>query len=160
VGKFKENIGLLSVIFIGLIVFLITLPFIILSLPFTYYNRKKFEKQYSDFLELNNDVNFFCYNNRKNSKEFIENEIIPNLKNNIEIVYLNGKKIETKNYPKDFISNALYNLKNYSKFPHLMKIRDGKLIDKSINTLFYSIKNQNKSKEKLLAEVNDFFELN
>ncbi len=147
-------------ILIGSIVFFITLPFIILSSPFTYYNRKKFEKQYSEFLVQNNDMNFFCYNNRKNSKEFIENEIIPNMKNNIEIVYLNGKKIETKNYPIDFISKALYNLKNYSKFPHLMKIRDGKLVDKSINTLFYSIKNQNISKDKLLTEVNDFFDLN
>ena len=78
--------------------------------------------------------------------------------NRFEIVYLNGKKIENENYPKEFLSNALYNLKNYSKFPHLMKIRNGKLIDKSINTIFFSIKNQKQSKEKLLKEIEFFFE--
>lgn len=158
--KIKEIINFLSAFIIVSIVFLFSIPFIILFFPFSYYKRKKFEKQYSEFLKLNEGVNFFCYNNRKKSNQFIENEIIPNLKNDIEIVYLNGKKIETKNYRIDFISKALFSLKYYSKFPHLMKIREGKLIDKSINSLFYSIKNQNKSKDKLLEVVNDFFEIN
>ena len=96
---------------------------------------------------------------RKNANEFIELEIIPYLNNKIEIVFLNGKTVENKLFPKEFLSNALYQLKNYSKFPHLMKIRNGKLIDKSINTIFYSIKNQNKSKDKLMNEINEFFDL-
>ena len=156
--KLRKNIDFIFVLLFGLIVFILTIPFIIISLPFSYYNRKKFEKEYSEFLVQNDEVNFFCYNNRKNSKEFIEGEIIPNLDDKIEIVYLNGKKIENENYPKEFLSNALYNLKNYSKFPHLMKIRNGKLIDKSINTIFFSIKNQKQSKEKLLKEIEFFFE--
>src|SRR5690606_33926002 len=128
-------------------------------LPFTYYNRKETEKKYSDFLEQHNGKNFFCYNNRKRSKEFIEEGIIPSLVNNVEIVYLNGRQVESE-YPKEFISNALYSLKTYNKFPHLMKIRNGKLIDKSVNNIFYSIMNQHKPKTKLLAEINKFFEIN
>ena len=118
-----------------------------------------FEKKYAEFLVHNDNLNFFCYNNRKNAKEFIEVEIIPYLNNKIEIVFLNGKTVENKSFPKEFLSNAIHQLKNYSKFPHLMKIRNGKLIDKSINTIFYSIKNQNKSKDNLMKEIDDFFEL-
>ena len=158
-NKIKEIFEVFIMITLGVIVFIISIPFIIISFPFTYYNRKQFEKKYSQFLLDNENANFFCYNNRKNAKEYIETEIIPKLNNNIEIVFLNGKKIENENFPYEFLSNALYKLNNYSKFPHLMKIRNGKLIDESINSIFYSIKNQNKPQEKLLKQIDNFFEL-
>ena len=134
------------------------LPIIIISTPFLYFQRKRFEKKYSEFLTKNSGKNFFCYNNRKNSKKYIEDEIIPNLTEGIEIVYLNGKKVESE-YNTEFISEALYKLKNYSRFPHLMKIRNGKLIDKSINNPFYNVLNLNKPKNELLTKINRFFEL-
>ena len=126
--------------------------------PFDYFKRKKFEKKYAEFLTENDGKNFFCYNNRKNSKIYIEEKIIPNLSNGIEIVYLNGKKLET-NYDKEFISESLYKLKNYKRFPHLMKIRNGKLIDKSVNNPFYNVLNLNKPKTELLNQINQFFGL-
>lgn len=162
-NKVKNTINIIVFFFltlIGSLFFIIILPFIVISYPYTYYKSKKFEKQYSDFLMQNNESNFFCYNNSKKSKEFIETEIIPCLDKQIEVVYLNGKQVETENYSKEFISNALYSLRNYSRYPHLMKIREGKLVDKSINSLFFSVKNQNKSKDKLLVEIHNFFELN
>lgn len=130
----------------------------IVLFPIGHFQRKKFEKKYAEFLNENNGKNFFCYNNRKNSKEYIEEDIIPNLTDGIEIVYLNGKKVESA-YNAEFISEALYKLKNYNRFPHLMKIRNGKLIDKSINNTFYNLINQNKPKKVLLNEINIFFKL-
>ncbi len=134
------------------------LPIIIISMPFLHFQRKRFEKKYSEFLTENNGKNFFCYNNRKNSKKYIVDEIVPNLTDGIEIVYLNGKKVESE-YSTEFISEALYKLKNYNRFPHLMKIRNGKLIDKSINNPFYNVLNMNKPKNELLTKINRFFEL-
>lgn len=128
-------------------------------MPFLHFQRKRFEKKYSEFLTENSGKNFFCYNNRKNSKKYIEDEIIPNLTDGIEIVYLNGKKVESE-YNAEFISGALYRLKSYSRFPHLMKIRNGKLIDKSINNPFYNVLNLKKDKTELLTKINLFFELN
>ena len=131
----------------------------IIFIPIGHFQRKKFEKKYAEFLNENNGKNFFCYNNRKNSKQYIKEDIVPNLNNGIEIIYLNGKKIESE-YNAEFISEALYGLKHYNKFPHLMKIRNGKLIDKSINNPFYGVLNMNKSKTELLNKINLFFELN
>lgn len=159
VKEIKDTVVFVFVILFGLFVFALTIPILIVTFPFMYFDRKRFEKKYSEFLEENDNLNFFCYNTRKNSKEFIETEIIPNLSGDIEIIFLNGKTIENKKYPREFISKALFNLKNYSKFPHLMKIRKGKLIDKSINTLFYSIRNQNTPKDRLMREINNFFEM-
>ena len=81
---------------------------------------------------------FFCYYTRENSKEHIEQQIIPKLGAGIEIVYLNGQKVTSK-HSTEFTSQALYRLKNHNQFPHLMKIRDGKLINKSINNPFYNV---------------------
>lgn len=152
-------VGLILVLVIGIPLFILILPIIVISMPLLYFQRKRFEKKYSEFLTDNNGKNFFCYNNRKNSKKYIEDEIIPNLTDVIEIVYLNGKKVESE-YNAEFISGALYRLKSYSRFPHLMKIRNGKLIDKSINNPFYNVLNLKKDKTELLTKINLFFELN
>jgi len=145
-------------VIIGVPIFILFLPFMIILFPIHYIQRKRFEKKYANFLIENNGTNFFCYNNRKKSKEYIEQNIIPNLNGGIEIVYLNGKKVVSK-HSVEFISQALYSFKKYNRFPHLMKIRNGKLIDKSINNPFYNVLNLNKPKTELLNQINRFFEI-
>lgn len=156
--KKKHFKDILLVILIGTPLFLITIPFVLIAMPFTYFQNRVFEKKYANFLNEINGTNFFCYNSRKNSKKYIDENIIPYLSDKIDIVYLNGKMVESK-YQSEFISATLYRLKNYRRFPHLMKIRDGKLIDKSINNPFYNILNLNKPKDKLLKSIHHFFEL-
>ena len=63
--------------------------------------------------------------------------------------HLNGKNVESEQNT-EFISEALYKLKNYSRFPHLMKIRNGKLIDKSINNPFYNVLNLKKKQNGII----------
>ena len=145
-------------VIVGIPIFVLSLHLLLILYPIQYLQRRRFEKKYSDFLSEINGKNFFCYNNRRNSKKYIEEEILPNLTDGIEIVYLNGKKVES-NYNVEFISQALYKLKNYGQFPHLMKIRNGKLIDKSINNPFYNMLNRNTSKNEFLTKINRFFEL-
>tara|TARA_B110000046_G_C12754494_1_gene298188 strand:- start:3 stop:500 length:498 start_codon:yes stop_codon:yes gene_type:complete len=158
--KLGNNIlAFIVFLIIGIPIFILFLPIMIVLYPIHFFQRKRFEKKYSEFLTSNNGKNFFCYNNRKNSKEYIEEQIIPNLTDGIEIVYLNGKKVESE-YNVEFISEALYKFKNYSGFPHLMKIQNGKLIDKSINNPFYNVLNLKKDKTELLTKINRFFELN
>jgi len=154
----EKFVGFLFILF-GIIISVLVIPLILIFYPFGYFQRKKFERKYSKFLLQNEGKNFFCYNNRKNAKEYIETYILPDLSDRIDIVYLNGKKVESA-YAKEFISHALYGLRYYKRFPHLMKIREGKLIDKSVNNIFYTIRNQNKPKEKMLNEMNEFFEIN
>ena len=138
--------------------FILAFPFMMVIILVGHFQRKKFKIKYAEFLNTNNGKNFLCYNNRKNSKQYLEEAIIPHLNDKIKIVYLNGKKIKSEYHIK-FISEALYGLKYYNKFPHLMKIRNGKLIDKSINNPFYGVLNMNKSKTELLNIITEFFEL-
>lgn len=155
----KRLITAISVTVVGVLIGLLLLPFFVLGLPFWYYQRKRSEKAYAGFLKLYEGANFFCYNNRKNSQEFTERALIPELDPRIAIVFLEGRTVKSADYPEAFLSMALYRLKHYSRFPHLMKIREGKMIDMSINSLFFAVKNQGQAIEKLLKKVHDFFEL-
>ena len=157
----KDIFSFILLVLITIIVipfFILFLPILIILTSFDYFHRKKLKIKYAEFLIENDGVNFFCYNNRKKSKEHIEKHIIPNLDKGVLIVYLNGKKLEVENN-SGFISSALYSLKNYNKFPHLMKIRNGNLFDISINNRFYNMLNQNRPKKDFLNQINTFFEL-
>lgn len=152
----KNILAIALFILVGIPILVLFLPVLIALYPIQYFRRKRFEKKYAHFLLESSGKNFFCYNNRKNAKQYIEDEIIPNLAEEIEIVYLNGKKVETA-YKPEFISEVLYKLNHYNGFPHLIKIRNGKLIEKSINNPFYNILNVNKPKKELLTKINRFF---
>ncbi len=148
-------------ILIGLVILIIGIPlliFHILSYPSRRLEEKKSKRDYINYLHRIEGKNFFCYNNRKNVQELIETIIIPRLPKDVEIIFLNGKVIES-DYAKTFMSRALYSLKNYQKFPHLMKIRNGEVLDFSLNNTFYNTINQQQPLDKLLAEINLFFDL-
>ena len=157
--KIKNILVIIAIAIVVIPLCILAIPVILISIPIHYFQPKNFEKKYGEFLTENNGKNFFCYNNRKNSKQYLEESILPNLSEDIDIVYLDGKKVESV-YDSGFISEALYGLKQYNKFPHLMKIRNGKLKDTSINNPFYAVLNMNKSKIELLKKINLFFDIN
>ncbi len=148
-------------ILIALVILIVGIPFLIfhiLSYPSRRMEEKNFKRDYINYLYQIDGKNFFCYNNREYAQEFIETIIIPSLPKDVEIIFLNGRVVES-DYAKVFMSHALYDLKNYQKFPHLMKIRNGEVLDFSLNNTFYNMINQKQPLDKLLAEVNHFFDL-
>lgn len=101
--------------------------------------------------------NFFCYNNRKKCRVFIEESIRPQLTQSVEYIYLDGRK-PVSAYDPVFVAQLLYSVKNYTKFPHLIKIRNGKLIERSINNQLFNTLEQKKPITPLLKEIDSFFE--
>jgi len=143
---------------LGLLVFIVFLPVLIIGTPLTYYFDWRREKDLKKYLLGLGDKNFFCYNNRTDAKDFIERELIPKLDKEVELIYLDGREPKSK-YIRDKISLALYKFKNYTRFPHLLKVRDGQIIDESINNEFFNTMSQNKPMDNLLADIHKFFGL-
>lgn len=157
-ARLSQAFTTILLILVGIVVFTISLPFFIISLPFIWINELRFHKGYTRYINSLEGKNFFCYNNKATSKLFIEQEIIPNLPDSIEIIYLNGRTPES-NYEKKYISRILYQFKNYQGFPQLLKIRNNKLIDASIRGDVFNSINQNKAPEKLFRKLLDFYEI-
>lgn len=157
----KRLTKILTEILLGLIMtvfIVVSIPIIIIVMPFTYYINWKRERQLKKYVSKLGEKNFFCYNNRTDAKAFIEKELIPKLHKDIELIYLDGRQ-PISSYAHDHISLALYKLKNYTRFPHLLKIRDGQMIDESVNNEFFNTMTQNKPLDKLLDDINVFFGL-
>ena len=154
--------NILSAILIGILflcLIIIVIPFFIIVSPFLWVKDKRFKKEYNEYLQTIEGKNFFCYNNRKNGREYIEEQIIPNLPSEVEVVYLNGRKIESQMYEPKYLSKAFYGFKNYTKFPQLLKIRRGKAIDCSLNSELFNCLNQGKNANEIFLKMNDFFQL-
>ena len=156
--KLTTILGGLVLGLVGLGFIIALLPVMIIWAPFTYYFDWRSEKELKKYLLGLGDKNFFCYNNRTDAKDFIEKELIPKLDKEVELIYLDGREPKSK-YIRDKISLALYKLKNYTRFPHLLKVRDGQIIDESVNNEFFNTMSQNKPMDNLLAEIHKFFEL-
>ena len=161
-SKLKSIVSILTLIGIFYIGFK-SLLFLIFLIPIYIFELKKEEAEekenFKKFLSQIEGKNFFCYNNKVKGKEFIENEIVPFLNKDIEIIYLDGRTIQSNDYENKYLSKAFNGFKNYSKFPHLMKIKNGEIKDISINNEFYNAINNNGNKTKLSLKMNAFFEL-
>ena len=147
---------LISINIVGL--FLILSPLIIILFIFNYFASLKSDKKYADFLLTINGMKFFCYNNKKNSKDFIEKNILPALTSDIKVIFLDGK-VPISDYDPKFISRILYKIKDRKGFPYLIKVSNGQLIDKSINNDYYNTMNQNKDVEQLSKKIMSFYQL-
>jgi hypothetical protein len=158
--NFKSWLTIGALFLCGVGLYILFAPLLILFLPFIiygYFDNLAFNKKYNDYLQKINGTNFFCYNNRKNSKDFIEKNILPTLTPDIKIIYLDGKTPKSE-YNQSFISKALYSIKDRKGFPYLLKISNGQLIDKSINNDFYNNMNQNKDIGQLSEKIISFYQ--
>lgn len=142
----------------GLVLYLLLLPFLLLAIPFQYWNRKQLEKQLAAFLKEQEGKNFLCYNNKEKTKLYVEQQLLPELGKPIEVVYLEGKKVISNTNPA-LLSAMLYQLQHYAGFPHLLKIREGQLLEHSINNLLHNALNSTQTKEKVVQQIHCFFEL-
>ncbi len=152
--------GVLFLFGVGL--YILFAPLIILFLPFiiwSYFDNLAYNRKYKAYLQTINGTNFFCYNNKTNSKDFIEKNILPTLSSDINVIYLDGRTPKS-DFEQKYISKTLYNIKDSKGFPYLLKISNGHLIYKSINNDFYNTMNQNKDVGQLNEKIKEFFNQN
>ena len=151
----------LLLVFLFFLLFLLLIPvgiilFLIIA-PISWYKEKLFRKEYQAYLHELEGKNFFCYNNRRKGRAYIESEIIPDLPQGVEVLFLNGRKLESGPYKKEFLSRAFYEFKHYNRFPQLLKIREGKAYDASLNHELFLCVNQDKSRMLWENKIQEFF---
>lgn len=143
----------------GLILFPFVLIFIIIGGSLRLMRTKRSSNAYSRYLRTLEGKNFFCYNNRKKGLEYIEKEVIPYLPPQVEVLYLHNREIRNSPYDFQYLSKAFYGFENYSRFPHLLKIRNGKPLDTSLNNELFACLDQAEGKSAIDKKIAAFFEL-
>ena len=146
-------VGGLAFILVFIILIIPCIPFILIH---AYFSDRSFEKEYKLYLERMNGACFFCYNSRKSSVEFARDIIIPALEPNVQVVFVDGKDVQSGDDSK-YISKILYSIQERKGFPYLLKIKDSQVFDMSVNNQFYSILIGRKSITPLLERINAFY---
>ncbi|SEP15750.1 hypothetical protein SAMN05444671_2889 [Flavobacterium sp. CF108] len=155
--RLKEISIIIFLLIIGIPLCILFFPIILVYLIFEFFQKKGFKKRYSNYLVSIEGKKFFCYSNRKNNHHYIEKNIIPNLTNDIEPVFLEGKRIRNEDN-REYLSHMLLNVSKRKGFPYIIKISNGKALDISMNNEFYNFKSQNKNPEDLIVLINASFE--
>lgn len=153
-----EKFMLLTGVFLVVIFMLVCMPLFLVAKAFGWFFNKSREKEYKKYINQIEGKNFFCYNNKAQSLEFIKYHILPNLPTSVEVIFLDGKT-PVSEYELKFISRTLYNFKDYQGYPHLFKVRNGNIIGESINNeLFNIINHQSEPVNLLISKIINFFE--
>jgi len=99
--KSVEVLSIIVLILVALILIFILLPIIIISSISNHFDNKKTDNLYQEYLLQINAHKIFCYNNRKNSLAFIEEQIIPMLPSDVRIIFLDGRVPKSDYYSKN-----------------------------------------------------------
>ncbi|MDF7811974.1 hypothetical protein [Hymenobacter sp. YC55] len=154
--RINAYFGRAIIIAIVLIMVIVILPFLPFTLIYSHFANKKFEKQYSEYLQQANGACFFFYNNRKSSVTFSREILVPKLAPTVRKLFVEGTQIISGDDLR-FLSTMLAGVKDRKGFPYLLKVMDGQVIDCSINHQFYNTMSGNKPIEPLLAQINSFY---
>ncbi|SDG18640.1 hypothetical protein SAMN05421827_10461 [Pedobacter terrae] len=155
--KINDFLTIAVIITIAVLFLLFFLPFIMISKINYYFEKKKTDKLYTDYLLKIDGHKFFCYNNKKHAQEFIENQIIPTLPKDVKIIFLDGRTPRSE-YTKSFASKILYRIQNQVGFPYLLRVQEGIVLEKSINNELYNSLNQGHDTEPLYEAINKFYQ--
>ncbi|KQX15096.1 hypothetical protein [Flavobacterium sp. Root420] len=155
--RLKEIPVIIFLIIVGIPLSILFFPIILVFSIFEFFQKKRFKNRYRNYLVSIEGKKFFCYNNRKNNHHYIEKNIIPNLRDDIESVFVEGKRIINDDN-REYISHMLLNVSDRKGFPYLIKINNGEALDKSMNTEFHDFKSQNKNPEDLVILINNSFD--
>lgn len=155
-NNIKHTLGIVLLLLVVSVVLILLSPLFILFFIKIHFEERAFNKKYVIFLQNIEGTRFFCYNNKTNSYSYINRNILPILSTDIKVIFLDGK-VPKSDYETKFISHMLYQIKDRKGFPYLLKVSQGRLIDKSINNDFYNTKNQDKDIHLLSEKINQFF---
>ncbi|RQO64006.1 hypothetical protein DBR40_26705 [Pedobacter sp. KBW01] len=155
--KINDFLTIVIIIPIVMLFLLFFLPFIVIHKINYYFEKKKTNKLYIDYLLKIDGHKFFCYNNRKDVQEFIEKQIIPTLPKDVKLIFLDGRTPKSE-YTESFASTILYRIQNQVGFPYLLRIQEGSVLEKSINNELYNSLNQGHNNEPLYDAINKFYQ--
>ncbi len=125
---------------------------IALTLLFKVKRRADFKRK---LVEFNGRV-FLFYNNRSELINLFEGDLNGKLVSSVKPILLEGRTALCGKENKEFFKKLLWDLRKYKKFPHLVKIENGKIIENSINNLTYNIINGTQSLNELIDLINKF----
>ncbi len=158
IKKLVKVLGFAVVAVVGILLLLAALPFILLAKPFSAHAERKREARFQlQKMQLGGGC-YFIYTNKKKICDFVQQEVLPLLPADIEIVFIADKQLNT-DYDGDFIVCLIAEGRVPGGYPFLMKISKEKVLGKSINNEVYNAMENKGNIQRLDEEIMNFYGL-
>ena len=145
---------------IGGLLILVAVIFSPLWLPvylLYYVSQKIIDFRFSRYVKANNGAKYFCYTARRNSLDFVKQNIIPHLPHDTNIIYIT-EKYQNLGSSSKFLGQIVLKMALMKKgFPCVAKFSDGQLIIESINHEVYQAILRDNDAKSILKKIHSFF---
>ena len=132
----------LYIILIVLVIIALPLlfPLLIGGVIASWVNNMQLKQRYRMFLESNDELVFFCYTDRRNKHDWVEQNILPHLDSALNFIFVEENEPKSDFDPR-CIAVMLDNVTN-GGCPNLMRITNGNVLDISLQHDMQSIQDQ------------------
>jgi hypothetical protein len=142
------------VILLGIILSPIWIPI----LAIVYISNKIEAVRFRKYLSTGEGAKYFCYTDKYSSKAFVENNIVPFLPPDVEVLHVSSKRLVNLGKHGAFSHRIAIEMKAMKKgFPCVAKISGGRLIAESINQQLYNAIYRKKDARQIVETINRFF---
>lgn len=126
----KRILLILLLVVLSIVALPLLFPLLIGGFIASRINTRQFKQQYREFLSGCDNMIFFCYTNRNQVHQVIEEHILPHLSPTINVIFWEGSEPHS-DFNTRFISHMLYHIKNAGA-PTLIRVTNGQVIDVSL----------------------------
>ncbi|WP_299458326.1 hypothetical protein [uncultured Microscilla sp.] len=157
--KLKVMVAIVLILLIGgIILFPFVFTFIIIGGTLRLIRNQRASNAYQSYIKSLEGKDFFCYNNREKGRRYIEHEILPTLPPQVEVLYLQGRRIDSQQpYNGQHLLKTFHNFDHFTQFPHLLKIRNGQAISCSLFHELFECLDKEGNKDTMLDKIQHFF---
>lgn len=117
-------------IFLVILALPVLFPLFIGAVIASWIDKNQFKQRYRTFLDAHEGTVFFCYSDRSNKYTWVKQHVIPKIKPDINIIFVEGQEPKSDFDPR-CISYILDNVIN-GGCPNLIHITSGQVIDISL----------------------------
>ena len=144
----------LYIILIVLVIIALPLlfPLLIGGVIASLINNTQLKQRYRMFLEVHDELIFFCYSDRRNKHDWVEQNILPHLDPTLNVIFVEGS-VPKSDFDPRCISVMLDNVMNEG-CPNLMRITNRKVLDTSLQQEMQSILDQNLDSSAFIQLIN------
>ncbi len=150
----------LFVLVLSVTLIILLSPILLPLAAYGFIKNKIEEAKYRRYLATHERSMFFAYTDKASSKNFVEEEILPQLPSQTQVFHLAGKK-GRYNMGEDFglLAYVVGNMREtQGGFPYIAKVVRGELVTESINNKVYSAIRRGIGPEAIVERVLKFYE--
>jgi hypothetical protein len=146
----------ITAIFLILLVIILS-PILLPLFAYQFVKERIYNYRFQKYIRINEGAKYFCYTSNKSSVEFVRANILPSLREDVNVLYFQPGLRTNLGDDEGFPYEIARKMKALgSGFPCVAKITDGEIIAESLNRELYNAIRRKADAKNALNKINRF----